>query len=103
LQFGIRPLLIGMVHGLAGSAALMLIVLTKITSPIVGLAYIGLFGLGSIGGMIGMSALLGLPARLTADRFYRANLAIRFLAGCFSFGLGLFMVYEIGFKEGLLR
>jgi ABC-type nickel/cobalt efflux system permease component RcnA len=103
LQFGFRPLLIGMVHGLAGSAALMLIVLTKITSPIVGLAYIGLFGLGSIGGMIGMSALLGLPARLTADRFYRANLAVRFLAACFSFGLGLFMVYEIGFQEGLLR
>lgn len=103
LQFSIRPLIIGMVHGLAGSAALMLIVLAKITSPLVGMAYIGLFGLGSIGGMIGMSALLGLPAHLTAERFSRANLAVRLLAGCFSFGLGLFLAYEIGFKQGLLR
>lgn len=100
---GVRPLIIGMVHGLAGSAALMLLVLSRITSPALGLVYIGLFGVGSIGGMMGMSSLLSLPASLTAEKFNRANLAVRALAGCFSLGFGLFMVYEIGFVGGLLR
>jgi len=103
LRIGFRPLIIGMVHGLAGSATLMLLVLSTINSPALGLAYIIIFGIGSIGGMMLMSLLLGLPAHLTADRFSGANLAVRALAGFFSLGFGLFMVYEIGFVEGLLR
>lgn len=102
-KLGARPLLIGMVHGLAGSAALMLLVLTAISSPLVGLAYIAIFGAGSIGGMMLMSALVSLPMYLTAKRFLRANLAIRGLAGIFSLCFGLFMVYRIGFIDGLFR
>jgi hypothetical protein len=98
-----RPLLVGMVHGLAGSAALMLLVLATISSPLVGLLYILVFGIGSIGGMMLMSALVSLPVYLTAHRFTRANLAMRGLAGLFSVGFGLFMVYEIGFAGGLFR
>ena len=96
-----RPIIVGMVHGLAGSAALMLLLLTTISSPLIGLMYIAVFGLGSIGGMMIMSALVGLPVYLTAQRFRRANLAVRGLAGLFSLGMGLLMVYEIGFVEGL--
>ncbi|MBC7912406.1 MAG: hypothetical protein H7Y30_18005 [Pyrinomonadaceae bacterium] len=103
LKLGARPLVIGMVHGLAGSAALMLLVLSTISSPVVGLTYIVIFGIGSIGGMMLMSALVGLPMRLTAKRFTRANLMIRGLAGLFSVSFGLFMVYEIGFVGGLFR
>lgn len=103
LKFGARPLLIGMIHGLAGSAALMLLVLSTISSPAVGLIYITLFGIGSIGGMMLMSALVALPMRLTAKRFTRVNLSIRGLAGLFSVCFGLFMVYEIGFVDGLFR
>ena len=103
LKLGARPLVIGMVHGLAGSAALMLLVLSTISSPAVGLTYIVIFGIGSIGGMMLMSALVGLPMRLTAKRFTRANLMIRGLAGLFSVSFGLFMVYEIGFVDGLFR
>lgn len=98
---GGRPLLVGMLHGLAGSAALMLLVLSAIESPLVGLAYVAVFGVGSIGGMMLMSALVGLPLHLTAGRFTRANFALRCLAGLFSLGFGLFMVYEIGFVDGL--
>lgn len=101
LRLGGRPLLVGMLHGLAGSAALMLLVLSTIHSPLAGLAYVAVFGLGSIGGMMLMSALVGLPVHFTAGRFTRANLAIRCLAGLFSLGFGLFMVYEIGFVDGL--
>jgi high-affinity nickel-transport protein len=53
--------------------------------------------------MMLMSALVGLPLRLTASRFTRANLMIRGLAGLFSVSFGLFMVYQIGFVDGLFR
>jgi nickel/cobalt exporter len=102
-RFSARPLLVGMIHGLAGSAALMLLVLSTIPSPLIGMAYISVFGIGSIGGMMLMSVLVGLPLRLTAARFTRAHLTVRCLAGLFSLGFGLFMVYEIGFVEGLFR
>ena len=100
---GPRPLFVGMLHGLAGSAALMLVVLSAIPTPLVGLLHIVVFGLGSIGGMMLMSALVGLSLRLTASRFARANLAVRGLAGLFSLSFGLFMVYEIGVVRGLFR
>jgi len=100
---GMRPLLVGMVHGLAGSAALMLLVLSTLSSPFVGLAYIAVFGIGSIGGMMLMSALVSLPLYLTATRFNRANLAMRGLAGLFSLSFGLFMIYEIGIAGSLFR
>ncbi|MEO6392185.1 MAG: hypothetical protein ABIP75_10060 [Pyrinomonadaceae bacterium] len=103
LRFGARPLLVGMVHGLAGSAALMLLVLSAISSPWVGMLYVVIFGVGSIGGMMIMSALVGLPVHLTAGRFTRANVLIRSLAGVFSFGFGLTMIYQIGFVDGLFR
>ncbi|MGE0126643.1 MAG: sulfite exporter TauE/SafE family protein [Blastocatellales bacterium] len=103
LKLGVRPLVIGMVHGLAGSAALMLAVLATIKSTALAFAYIIIFGIGSIGGMMAMSLILSLPIHLTAEHFTKTNLAVRALAGCFSLGFGLFMVYEIGFVEGLLR
>lgn len=103
LKLGVRPLIIGMIHGLAGSAALMLAVLATIKSTAVAFAYIVIFGAGSIGGMMVMSLIMSLPIHLTAEHFTKTNLAVRALAGCFSLGFGLFMVYEIGFVEGLLR
>jgi ABC-type nickel/cobalt efflux system permease component RcnA len=102
-RLGVRPLLVGMVHGLAGSAALMLLVLATISRPLVGLLYIIVFGVGSIGGMMIMSALVSLPIYLTATRFTRAHLAMRGLAGLFSLSFGLFMLYEIGFAGNLFR
>ncbi|MBA3478619.1 MAG: sulfite exporter TauE/SafE family protein, partial [Lautropia sp.] len=103
LRLSPRPMLVGMVHGLAGSAALMLLVLTTIPSPLVGFAYIAVFGIGTIAGMMFMSALVGLPVHLTADRFARANFAVRGAAGLFSLCFGLFMVYQIGFVDGLFN
>ena len=101
LQLSVRPLLIGMVHGMAGSAALMLLVLATISSPVAGLLYIVVFGVGSIGGMMVMSTLFALPARFTLNRFTQVNFALRGLAGLFSLSFGLFMVYEIGFVDHL--
>lgn len=103
LRLGARPLLVGMVHGMAGSASLMLLVLSTISSPLVELVFIVIFGVGSIGGMMLMSALVGLPVYLTATRFKRAHLAVHGLAGLFSLSFGLFMIYEIGFGKFVFR
>jgi high-affinity nickel-transport protein len=92
-----------MVHGMAGSASLMLLVLSTISSPLAELAFIVIFGVGSIGGMMLMSALVGLPVYLTATRFKRAHLAVHGLAGLFSLSFGLFMIYEIGFGMFVFR
>ncbi|MBI1766424.1 MAG: hypothetical protein HYR56_33880 [Acidobacteria bacterium] len=103
LRLGARPLLIGMVHGLAGSAGLFLLGVAAIQSVVGKFAYIVVFGVGSIGGMMLMSSLLSLPAYLAVARYTRAYRAVRLLAGCFSFGFGLWLAYEIGIGKGLLR
>ena len=102
-QPGWRPLFVGMMHGLAGSAVLVPLVVAEIHSPLVGMFYMLVFGFGSVGGMMLMSSLVGVPLHLTASRFTRFNFALRAIAGLFSVGFGLFMVYEIGFAKGLLR
>ena len=101
LSFSPRALIIGMVHGLAGSAALMLLVLPTIESRPLGLLYILVFGIGSIGGMMMMSFLVGLPFTLTAFRFNRFNHILQCVAGLISVGLGLYIIYEKGVVEGL--
>jgi ABC-type nickel/cobalt efflux system permease component RcnA len=97
-KLNLRPLLVGVMHGLAGSAALVPLVVAEIRSPLLGLVYMLIFGLGSIGGMMLMSALVGLPLHLTAVRFTRFNTTLRWAAGVFSLGFGLVMVYQIGWR-----
>jgi len=89
-----RSVVIGMVHGLAGSAALMLLVVPTISSTAVAMLYILIFGIGSIGGMMAMSFLIGLPFHFTAGRFEILNRSIRLVAGVFSLCLGSSIIYE---------
>jgi len=89
-----RSVVIGMVHGLAGSAALMLLVVPTISSQALAILYILIFGIGSIGGMMAMSFLIGLPFHFTANRFDFLNRGIRLVAGIFSLGLGTSIIYE---------
>lgn len=84
-----------MVHGVAGSAALTLAVLTTIPSVALGLVYIVVFGIGSIGGMLLMSAMIGLPFAVTARRFAAVNGGIRLFAGLFSILFGLFLAWNL--------
>jgi sulfite exporter TauE/SafE len=93
-RFSPRSVIVGMVHGLAGSAALMLLVVPTIPSPWVALLYILIFGVGSVGGMMVMSFIIGLPFHFTANRFDILNKGIRLCAGVFSLGLGLSIIYE---------
>ena len=100
-SFSPRALIVGMVHGLAGSAAVMLLLLPTIESRPLGLLYIAVFGVGSIGGMMLMSFLVGLPFHFTAARFNRFNYLLQGVAGLISVGIGIFIIYEKGVVEGL--
>jgi len=94
-KLGRRPFAVGLVHGFAGSAALTLLVLAQIPSIALGLVYMAVFGIGSIGGMLIMSALISLPFVLTARRFEAINAVIRLCAGLFSLAFGLMIVWEL--------
>jgi high-affinity nickel permease len=98
---GKRAVVIGMVHGLAGSASLMLVVLATIHSAVIQLVYIVVFGIGSIGGMLVMSSLIGIPFALTAQKAQRLNLAVRGASGVLSIAMGLVLAWQIGIMDGL--
>ena len=98
---GIKPVLIGAVHGLAGSAALTLLVLTQIDSAWMGFFYLAIFGLGSIVGMILMSGLIGLPFALTATTVGRVHRHLQTTAAGLSLAFGLWYAYKTAFTSGL--
>lgn len=97
----LRPIIIGIVHGLAGSAALALLVLTTIREPLTALAYLLVFGLGTIAGMMLITAAIALPFAYSAGRFASANRHLAMASGVLSVIFGLFLAYRIGFVEGL--
>jgi len=95
---GLRPLLTGMVHGAAGSAALMLLVLSTIRSPLEAFLYIVIFGAGSILGMLTISFLLALPLHWARGKVSVAGWGykpIQVAAGLFSCVFGLYLGAEI--------
>lgn len=87
-------LAVGMIHGLAGSAALLLLVLSTVRSLTEGMLYILMFGAGSIAGMVLLGAVLSVPFAVTPQRLVRTHLVLRALAGLASVSLGGSMLYE---------
>ena len=98
----VRPLVVGVVHGLAGSAAIALLVLATIRDPLWALAYLGVFGVGTVAGMLAITTALALPIVYAARRFDRIHRRLGFAAGLVSLLFGMFLVYRIGFVDGLL-
>jgi ABC-type nickel/cobalt efflux system permease component RcnA len=92
---GVKPVLIGMMHGLAGSGALTLLVLTQIGSVWVGFLYLAIFGLGSIVGMLLMSGLIGLPFALTSRGVSSLHHRMQLTAAVVSIAFGLWYAYRI--------
>jgi ABC-type nickel/cobalt efflux system permease component RcnA len=102
-RLGFKPLLVGAMHGLAGSAALTLLVLTQIQSAWLGLLYLALFGIGSTFGMLLMSGLIGLPFALSGRRLTSINYGLQSAAGMLSIAFGLWYAYETVITNGLWR
>lgn len=96
-----RPLIIGVVHGLAGSAAIALLVLTTIGNPVWSVVYLGVFGIGTIVGMMLITAAIAVPFAVSGPRFARLNRRLRFATGLVSLGFGLFLAYQVGIVSGL--
>ena len=99
-QGSLRPLAIGMAHGLAGSAALMLVVLSTVTGMAQGIGYIVVFGVGSILGMVGVGAVLSLPVIYSVTVGPRAYWMVQGLTCLASIGLGVVMMVRIGLGVG---
>jgi len=98
-----RPLVVGLVHGLAGSAAVALLVLSTIKSPLWSTAYLLVFGLGTMVGMALMTAAISMPLVYTGRRFFRINRYLIAASGFASVAFGIFLVYQIGFVDGLFK
>jgi hypothetical protein len=97
----LRPLVIGIVHGLAGSAAVALLVMTSIREPWWAIAYLFLFGLGTIAGMMLITGLIATPLAFSVTRFSGWSRGMAVASGLLSLGFGLFLSYQIGVVDGL--
>lgn len=91
----LRALFVGMVHGLAGSAALVLLTVLSVGSPWQGLAYIALFGLGSILGMAVLGSVIAVPLHASARRLGRFHVGLEAVVGLTTIVIGARMLYEL--------
>jgi cytochrome c biogenesis protein CcdA len=97
----VRPFLVGLVHGLAGSAAVALLVLATIRGTLEALAYLLVFGLGTVMGMVAVTMLLAAPAMYLGARVTRLQRGIRLAAGTLSIAFGLLLARELIVAGGL--
>jgi high-affinity nickel permease len=101
LYQAVRPLAVGLVHGLAGSAAVALLVLTTIRDPRWAIAYLLVFGVGTIAGMMLITAAIALPFKYSQMRFARLNRTLAVASGLLSIAFGIFIVYKMGYVNGM--
>ncbi len=100
---GWRAFLVGLVHGLAGSAAIALMVLATVKDPWAGCLYLVVFGAGTIVGMMLVTLAFASPVALLSDRFRWSGERLRLATGLLSVGFGLYVMYQIGLVDGLFR
>lgn len=97
----LQPLLVGSVHGLAGSAAIALLVLATLRDTAFALVYLGVFGLGSVLGMALLTGAMAAPLAIASRRFAFFTRRLCGVSGAVSIAFGLFLIYQIGFVDGL--
>ena len=96
-----RALAVGIVHGLAGSAAVALLVMTTIHDAFWAAIYLGVFGLRTIAGMMVISIGMAVPVAISSAQFTELERWMVFGSGVLSVGFGIFIVWHVGFAEGL--
>jgi cytochrome c biogenesis protein CcdA len=89
-----RTLLVGLMHGMAGSAALLVLAVTQASSPVAGLGYVALFGIGSMIGMGALSAVIAVPLAVSARFLTVANRALQGAVGAVTIAIGLVTLVE---------
>ena len=96
-----RPLVVGVVHGLAGSAVVALLVLATIGNTAWAILYLLVFGVGTIAGMMLITAGIAWPFAYAGARFSRLPHRLRVASGIISLIVGLALAYQIGVVDGL--
>ncbi len=101
-DFPVRALFVGLMHGMAGSAALILLTLQAVDTPGQGLLYIALFGAGSILGMMGLSAVIAIPLHVSGmgRRLTWLHTGLQATIGIVAMVMGTMLAYQIGVTEG---
>lgn len=94
--FTARALWVGSMHGMAGSAALMLLTLGTVNTPLTGLFYVLLFGVGSILGMAALSLVIAIPLSYSAAKAGGLHRGLHLLTGVATTSLGFFTMYQFG-------
>ncbi len=97
----VRPVVVGFVHGLAGSAFVAMLVLTAVPGPVVGIAYLLVFGVGTVAGMTLITAGIAVPSAYVAARVSGAQRYVQLAAGVASVCFGLFLAHRVGVVDGL--
>ena len=92
-----RTLLVGLMHGMAGSAALLLLTVSQASSPAAGLGYVALFGIGSMIGMGVLSAIIAVPLAVSARWLTWANRGLQGAAGVVTIAIGVTTIVETAF------
>jgi hypothetical protein len=96
-----RPFLVGVVHGLAGSAAAVLLIVPLIPDPRWAVVYLLVFGFGTVVGMTLITLSIATPSLLLAARMAGMQRSLRLASGAVSVVFGLYLAHKVGFADGL--
>jgi high-affinity nickel-transport protein len=96
-----RPVMVGFVHGLAGSAFVAMLVLGAIPSPVVGILYLLIFGVGTVAGMSLITTMIAIPSAYSLAKFTNVQRYLQLASGAVSVGLGIFLAHDVGIVNGL--
>ncbi|MDQ6596131.1 urease accessory protein UreH [Bacillus salipaludis] len=98
----IKSMVIGLVHGLAGSGAMVLLTMSTVKSVLEAAVYIVIFGFGTVFGMLFFTTILGIPFIFSAKRL-RLNKTLTQITGVISTVFGIYYMYNLGIAEGLFK
>ncbi|MGM0876380.1 MAG: urease accessory protein UreH [Bacillota bacterium] len=99
----LKSILIGSIHGIAGSAAMVLLTMSTVTTVWEGAVYILVFGIGTIVGMLCFTTIIGIPFVMSTNKSIGLNRVLTKLAGTVSFVFGIYYMYNLGVTEGLFK
>ena len=97
-----RAFIVGLVHGMAGSAARILLTLGQFDTLWPAFLYMALFALGTMMGMALLSVVISLPLQKLARSLTWAHNALNAVTGTVTIGVGIWLIYDIGFAGGLV-
>lgn len=98
----VKSMLIGLVHGLAGSGAMILLTMSSVKSVWEAATYILIFGVGTVIGMLFFTTIIGIPFVFSAQKL-RLNKTLTQITGVISVGFGIYYMYNLGITEGLFK